>query len=707
MSGIDKFKDTFREEAHELLANLEDYMLELESKPEDPELLSAVFRVMHTIKGSSAMFGFDLISRFTHDIESIMDDVRSGKIEINKMLIDLTLQSKDLIKELLDPDLEDTSVFTDRVNVLLSAFHQEVAGSGSADDGDSLPEKENESDSKSYSIDEERTYRILFTPDDDIFLSGTKPVMLLEELQLMGSYTSVAHMEKVPSLDKIDPEKCYISWEIAVTTAVPLNEIREVFIFIENDSKITFELIEDYSEEDAEPKRIGEILLNKGIIEPETIETALKSQRKIGEVLLDNNILSEEDLEAALQEQTQIRQVKEKKTQTQNTIRVDSHKLDELVDLVGELVTLQARFTQMANHKKDTAFVSVSEHLERLSSDLRDNTMSLRMLPIGTTFSRYKRLVRDLSTELGKEIELFAEGGETELDKSVLDRLNDPLVHIIRNSIGHGIEIPSVRKKNGKNNVGNITLRAKHSGAFVEITIEDDGAGIDAKELVKKAVANNIISSSDVLKEKEIFDLIFSAGFSTAKEVTSVSGRGVGMDVVKKEIDALRGSVSVESNLGEGTRIILSIPLTLAIIEGLLIRIENDYFVIPLNSVEACIELTAEEQDLHPNRNVINYRGSILPYIRIKDTFEIEGERKDIEQIVVIHSNDSICGFVVDEVVGDYQTVIKSLGFVYRNIEGVSGATILGDGSIALILDIAKLSLIAKEQEKIKLSNEQ
>ncbi len=384
-------------------------------------------------------------------------------------------------------------------------------------------------------------------------------------------------------------------------------------------------------------------------------------------------------------------------------MRVSSDKLDALVDLVGELVTLQARISQVSLIVHDTQLTSMSEQLERLTADLRDNAMTLRMLPIGTTFSKFKRLVRDLSDDLGKKIEMETSGAETELDKTVIEKLNDPLIHLIRNCIDHGIETPDVRAKAGKNETGTIKLSALHSGASVIITVEDDGTGLNRKAILSKAVQRGIVGPDDELSDEELCGLIFAPGFSTAQKVTSVSGRGVGMDVVKKEIESLGGFVTVKSEEGKNTRVILSIPLTLAIIEGFLVKVGSDFYVLPLSSVEACIELTQEERAQHKGRRIINFRNEILSYVRLRDVFEIEGDEREIEQIVVVRSLDMRVGFVVDQVIGDYQTVIKSLGRIYKDVEGVSGATILGDGTVALILDINKLADIAHREETAEL----
>jgi two-component system chemotaxis sensor kinase CheA len=409
--------------------------------------------------------------------------------------------------------------------------------------------------------------------------------------------------------------------------------------------------------------------------------------------LVDEGFVSQDKVEAALAEQKHVNELQEKQKieQAVATIRVAADKLDKLVDLVGELVTVQARLTQKANTSNAPELLVISEEVERLTEELRDNTMSIRMVPIGATFSKFKRLVRDLSQSLQKEIELSTEGAETELDKTVIEQLNDPLVHIIRNSIDHGIESPNEREAAGKPREGMLHLSARHSGANVLVEISDDGNGLDSELIRSKAVERGIIQSDAALSEKEIFNLIFEPGFSTAKKVTGVSGRGVGMDVVKRTIDLLRGSVEIMSEKGTGTTITLKLPLTLSIIEGLLVAIGSNFFVLPLSSVEECLQLTHEDIARSHGRHIANVRGEITPYIRLREKFGIKGHMPDIEQIVITEVDRTRIGFVVDSVIGQYQTVIKSLGRVYRDVDGVSGATILGDGSVALIVDLNHL----------------
>ncbi|MBN2656439.1 MAG: chemotaxis protein CheA [Spirochaetales bacterium] len=703
---VDQFKEAFREEAFELLIELEDALLRLEEEPDDPETISSVFRIMHTIKGSAAMFGFDDISLFTHEVENIMDLLRAGKLSVTKELIDMTLTSRDYIRIMLE---DSSKKLNEEVNTLLAAFKAEVRKQNSdlsevkSHDVSEVPYRSDDKhadESDPYISDELITYRIIFCPENNIFLSGTNPLLLLAELRELGEISIIAVKEEIPSLTAINPEFNYTSWEIILSTTTPEEEIRDVFIFVESSAEVRITAISDSHDESG--KKIGEILVDRGIVKSEDINKILTSQKKVGEVLIENNLVTKPQLDSALEEQQQINTLMERKKTitTSGSVRVDSVKLDELVDLVGEMVTVQAHLSELASHKQDASIISISEQLERLTAELRDNSMSMRMLPIGTTFSKFKRLVRDLSADLGKGIALVTVGGETELDKTVIEKLNDPLVHLIRNSIDHGIESPEERIAAGKPAGGTITLSARHSGASVIITVADDGAGLDTVRIRRKAIDKGLILPDEDLPESELFKLIFAAGFSTSSTITKVSGRGVGMDVVRKEIETLGGMVSISSEAGKGTAIELKLPLTLAIIEGLLVQIDDEFYVFPLSVVEECVEHIQGEHE-NGKQNIASVRGEILPFIRLRDFFDIKGDQPEIEQLIVVNTHDHRIGFIVDEVIGDYQTVIKTLGSIYKDVEGLSGGTILGDGSIALILDVLKITQIVQKEEKL------
>jgi two-component system chemotaxis sensor kinase CheA len=537
------------------------------------------------------------------------------------------------------------------------------------------------------------TFRVTFKPAQDILLSGSNPELLVKEVAALGEASVSAITANMPNLDEMEPEKCYTYWEIILTTDKTENDIRDVFIFVEDDCKVDIKVIDDFSGGTDQLKKIGEILIEKGEISTEDL-TALMSERKlIGEVMVEKGLISRDALDAALTEQHHVKQMREQKTAAESiaSVRVPSEKLDFLVDLVGELVTVQARLSQIATSENNQEMLKVAEEVERLVSELRDNTMSIRMLEIGSTFSKFKRLVRDLSVELGKEIELVTHGGETEIDKTVIEKLGDPLVHLIRNSIDHGIETPQERIAAGKEPKGHITLSATHSGGNVLIEIADDGKGINKEAVLKKARANGLVAENAELPEKEIFELIFASGFSTAEKVSSVSGRGVGMDVVRRNIESLRGSIDIMSVQGKGTTITLKLPLTLAIIDGLLVVIGGQFFIIPLSIVNECIEFNEAANKSSSGRRIIMVRNELIPYIHLRSFFNITEEAPEIQQIVIIELEGKRIGFVVDSVVGDHQTVIKSLGKAFRDIECISGATVLGDGSVALIVDVHKI----------------
>jgi len=725
--GLDKMAGIFLEEASDLLEKLEDHLLKLEQNPEDMDTVGAVFRTMHTIKGSAGMFGFNSVSRFTHQAENTFDEVRNGRVAVTSELITLTLNARDHIRNMLsEPEnkelMEVTESLISQFQVYLlqnsidgkpvkpdsdieekstqeiptqSAKTQEIQNNEVISfNGNSQPVTETKAATPKKDEDlSEVTYRISFVPDVDIFLNGTKPHSLIAELSEMGDISIIPYYTTIPSLQEIDPTKCYMSWDIILTTTKTENDIQDVFMFLDSASKISIKKLSDFSQENPQQKKLGEILIEKNLVTADEISAAIGYQKPLGQLLTDKKIVTVEDVQSALAEQKHIKNQIEKKSQEQNsqTIKVNSTKLDKLIDLVGELVTFNARLTQLSGGLHSPHLSTLSEQGERLILELRDTTMDMRMLPIGTIFSRFRRLVRDLSSETQKSIELITEGEETELDKTVIEKLNDPLVHLIRNSIDHGIEKPNVRESKGKNPQGKVTLKAQHVGAFVLITIEDDGAGLDLEKIRKKAIDKGLISPNDELTENQTADLIFMPGFSTADKITSISGRGVGMDVVKRDIASLGGSVSVSTTKDKGSKFILKIPLTLAIIEGILFQVGENSFVLPLSNVVECLKFQT-----NPNQtkfcSTTKIREDMVPYIDLRNFFDINTPRPEQQQIVIVTDQDSKIGIVIDKVIGNYQTVIKPLGKLYKNVQGISGATILGDGSVALILDVYKLS---------------
>jgi len=696
---------TYREEALELLSELETSLLELEDTPDDSDLINRVFRAMHTIKGSGAMFGFDDIASFTHEVETVFDMVRNGHMTVTKQLLDLTLKSRDHILALLDESAGRGHVDRSQGSEIIDSLRCLLPQNQTTENGSQTPR--NTQVSPEDQPDDESTWRIRFRPNRELLLCGSNPISLLNELRSLGTCHVIAQLDDIPLLDDLASEHCYLYWDIILTTTRGEDAIKDVFIFVEDDCDIKIELIDSGSPIDREQgyKKLGYILVERGDLSVDEMQATLLQQKRFGELLVEQGIVTPGKVQSALVEQQHVKTVRQERSTSASTdsaasIRVPAERLDQLINLVGEMVTVQAHLSQVSLARGDSTFIAISEEVERLTNELRDTALNIRMLPIGSTFSKFKRLVRDLSQELGKEIEMETFGAETELDKTVIEKLNDPLVHIIRNSIDHGIETPDIRRAAGKPSAGTVCLGAVHSGDSVLLTIKDDGAGLNRDAIRAKAVERGLLAATAEVSDKEIYAMIFAPGFSTASKITNVSGRGVGMDVVKRSIQDLRGTIEVDSIRGSGTTITLKIPLTLAIIESLLVKIGDSHFVLPLAAVEECVELTREDVKNAHGRNLAIIRGNLTPYISLREQFGITGERPDIEQIVIVLVNGTRIGFVVDFVVGEHQTVIKPLGRLYQDIKGVSGATILGDGSVALILDPGVLTQCAERDEQ-------
>lgn len=691
-------EDTFREEADELLVDLEAVMLELEEQPDDSDSVDRAFRVMHTIKGSGSMFGFDKLAAFTHHLENAFDLVRGGDLKITKELISISLDSGDHIRSLLEEKESNSELdkcsenLISRLNVLVGVPDDEH------DDAQSQNDTGVVSAQKEEDLCAMQTYRISLKPDENSFANGMDPLPVLRELSAIGNSEITVSVNNLPVFTEMDAEKSYFSWDVLLTTDEPKNIIDDVFIFVDDDWDIKIDVVgqSGHWSDIPDNKNLGEILIEKGDATAEQIEHARAQQKKIGEILTESENIPPEKVKAALKEQEAVKKVhNDRKAAEVVNVKVPAAKLDVLMDLVGELVIAQARLNESANTLQDASLISVSEDMERLTTELRDNTLGLRMLPIGTTFGRFRRLVRDLSNDLDKKIALVTEGAETELDKTVIDKLGDPLVHLIRNSIDHGIETPDVRLAAGKPEKGTVLLSAVHSESNVIVTIKDDGAGLNADAIREKAIERGVITEESTPTDQELYNLIFDAGFSTAKTVSSVSGRGVGMDVVKRSIQALRGKVTIDSDPGEGSTVTIVLPLTLAIIEGLLIGVSDEYYVIPLSLVEECIELNTEEIQQANGNRLVEVRGELVPYMRLRECFVNSSTTPEIEQVIIVKNGDARFGFTADEVIGQHQTVIKGLGKMYDGVKGLSGATILGNGSVALILDAPALIELA------------
>lgn len=676
---------TFLMEVEDLLQTLEESLLDLENQPENRELVDQAFRALHTIKGSGAMFGFEQLAAFTHHVETAFDQVRAGKVDATHELINLTLASMDYMRILIDSPEDCDRIREKTLLESLKSIVGDYSGTPTAAASQSLAVAQ-----------EERTCRIRVRFDPSVLGSGTNPLLLLQEIRDLGSVTVVAITDDIPPLEELKPTDCLLWWDILLTTDQPESAIRDVFIFVEDETDLSISHLQGVNDDGA--GRLGEILLEKGDITQEDLEHCLRMQQKIGSLLVSRGVISRDRIESALAEQ-QVREKAKAHIGAESNVKVPASRLDDLMDLVGEMVIAQARLAQQASLSPDLALKAVAEEMSRLAGELRDTTMTMRMLPIGTLFGKFRRVVRDLSDELGKTVELSMSGEETELDKTVIDSLNDPLVHLIRNSIDHGIEAEPQRLASGKSASGKLHLSAQHSGAQVLISVRDDGKGMDRKAIRARAEERGLIEPGEEVSDSELFSMIFQAGFSTASSVSAVSGRGVGMDVVKRTIDNLRGSIDIASESGGGSTVTLKLPLTLAIIDGLRVEVGSAHYVIPLPVVEECVELTRKQDEASDGRSFLNIRGDIVPYLRLWQIFGEKGPTEDIQKVVIVAFGGKRVGLVVDRVVGQHQTVIKSLSSLHADVEEFSGATIMGDGSVALILDVHHLIASAQDQE--------
>jgi two-component system chemotaxis sensor kinase CheA len=724
----------FSEESSELLQESEYILLKLEDEPHSDELINDLFRTIHTIKGSAGLFGFDDVVAFTHVAESVMGQLRDKEISFDDDLMGLLLDSRDQISQLVAHVLDDAKLpisdtlrktgerLLKKLNKYL-AIKTPITPSGLT--SQSVTGTLTDIETGLGSAESERVgndyWHISVRFNRNVLADGMDPLSFLRYLNQIGQYISMTTLlTDLPLLDEINPEESYLGFEISLDSSGSKESIAEVFEFVKEDCQLHIlpprSILSGYiSLIDALPEEnmaIGEILVASGALTKDELLEALEyqnlhtitetidndkavniqSKTLLGDVLVEKNMTDISTVDAALKKQEK---TKESKNAEQQTVRVNAEKLGDLINLVGELVISSAHTELKAKQTEQAELLETAENLTRLVEEIRDATLSLRMVQIGDTFNRFKRVVRDISKELGKNVDLQISGGDTELDKTVVEKISDPLMHLIRNSMDHGIEKPNARTAVGKSETAVIKLEAYHDSGSIVLKISDDGAGLNPDILIAKAIENGLISAKQQLTAPEIQRLIFAPGFSTAKEVTNISGRGVGMDVVNKNIEALRGQISVDSELGIGTNFTIRLPLTLAIIEGFQVQVGKASYVIPLDLIEECIEL--DEQHAKKGEYV-DLRGEVMPYLHLSEVFN-DGSDSDSnidrkgkrDNIVVVQYAGQKAGLVVDELLGEHQTVIKPLGKIFQNLKGISGATILGSGEVAMIIDVPAL----------------
>lgn len=683
MSAMDP-TEIFRQEASELFEVLEGALLDLGQRPDDRELVDSAFRALHTIKGSGAMFGFDKVASFTHEFETAFDRVRKGEIKPTQELISVALAAKDYIRALIeDPQSTD--------DVIGEAILDDLKRFVSFDQPAAAVIEIAEAPPLAPGGSKQAGWHLHLEFESHILRNGSNPLDLLEDLCKLGPCFVVPITDGVPFLDEMEPEDCYLKWDVKLHAACNKDAIDDVFMFVQDEMKLTLSPL-DHAEAPP-PAPLFQLLDD----EPATAEMAAPVAEAVAEQPIAKAEPQSEAKPEIKREAAPSRRDDAKQERGIATVRVQAERLDELMDRVGELVIAQARLTQLAASGSDLSIKMIAEEIERLASSLRDTTMGARMVPIGSLFGRFRRLVHDLSRDLSKPVEFVTSGEDTELDKTMIECLADPLVHLIRNAIDHGIEDTATRAANGKTEQGRIELAAVHSGAQVLVTVKDNGGGLNTARIRAKAEEQGLIAAGAVLTDHEIHQFLFHPGFSTAQTISALSGRGVGMDVVKRTIENMRGSIDLSTRPGQGTTVTLRLPLTLAIIEGLLIRVGEGRYIIPLPAVEECVELTAEDERSR-GRNFLNVRGNLVPFLRLRDILSVEGTPDQHQKTIIISTGETQVGLVADQIIGNHQTVIKSLSKLHSDVTIFSGATILGDGTAALILDVAQLVALAQSK---------
>ena len=715
----DEYLQTFVIECRELLEQMEEALLIVELAADDPEIINAIFRAAHTIKGSAGMFGLDTIVTFTHAAESVLDLVRSDDVAMTSALAALFIEAHDHLKLLInqvaegsepEPDIENQgkSLIAQLDAYLNPSVTEQVEHSAEVPAVHQFTLEREQND-----VVGTDHWHISLRFGPEVFRNGMDPFSFVRCLSNLGNIVQlVTVIDAIPAAEDMDPESCYLGFEISFSSNADKLAIESIFNFVLSDCTIHLlppyskvseyqQLIADLSEQDM---RLGEILVKCGTLTPKELEKILnfqaeqsdELQQPIGEVLIEHRLVSAPLVATALEKQQQIKD--HKKTES-SLIRVDAEKLDELINLVGELIIAGAGTSLIAQRANMADLVESTATLSRLVEEVRDSALALRMVQIGGTFNRFQRVVRDVSKELGKDVDLVISGGDTELDKTVVEKIGDPLTHLVRNSMDHGIETAELRIARGKPAKGTLKLNAYHDAGSIVIEVIDDGGGLNKEKILSKAIERGLVSESANLSDKEIYNLIFEAGFSTADTVSNLSGRGVGMDVVRRNIQALRGTVDLDSVEGQGSTVRIRLPLTLAIIDGFMVGVGNCAYVIPLDMVVECIELRAWADD-EGDGQYLNLRGEVLPYRRLRDHFAFEGDRVQRENVVVVRYGEHKAGLVVDKLMGEFQTVIKPLGQLFKGEKSIGGFTILGSGEVALIVDVPGLmSQVEQERE--------
>ena len=681
---MQQFHQVFFEESFEGLDAMESGLLNLDLGDVNADDINTIFRAAHSIKGGSGTFGFSAVSNFTHVMETLLDEMRDGRRKVTQAAINVLLGSVDCLREMMQAIRSESEINLNSVNQHKQALEDELqtGGNGQAAAAASVatPAAAAMSDVDSAIVG----WVISFSPHKDMLKTGNDPVRLFRELATLGDLTVTADLQGVPDLPELDPEDCHLSWRLSIGSPIPVQAIEEIFDWVEDDCDLALQAV--YGKQRAALAATSAALA----VETAAAASSAAPTAKAAPAADSNEGGKKADSKPAVK--------------ASSSIRVDTGKIDALINMVGELVITQSMLSLVGEHfqiaKLDQLKNGLSQ-LERHTRELQESVMNIRMLPISFVFSRFPRLAHDISSKLGKKIELKLVGENTEVDKTVVELLSDPLVHLVRNSLDHGIEMPDVRSAAGKPETGTVVLEAYHRGGNIVIEVRDDGKGLDKEKLRAKAIEKGLISSDAVLNDKQCYELIFMPGFSTAEQLTDISGRGVGMDVVRRNIQALGGNIELISELGKGSTIAIHLPLTLAILDGQSIAVGDETYILPLGAIIESLNIKEELVNRVVGKGeTFLLRGRYLPIIRLHNIFKVphpKATRLTDGLLVVVEGQGERYGLFVDDLLGQQQVVIKSLEANYRRIEGVSAATILGDGSVALILDIPGLVRLANQ----------
>ena len=693
----------FISEAAEQIEAIETLLLELEEQPDNRDLLDSLFRCAHTVKGSAGIFGLNRVVEFTHHVETLLDKMRDGDIDLTPEISTLLLQCNDQIKFLVDTAADESADTAEQKETradLVDQLKELTEGEHESQEVTAVAVKEDPKPG------EAGVWKISARFGIDTFRNGMDPLSIARYLSSIGKVVSVrGEAESVPSLLNLDPESCYLGFKIELETAASRADIEGAFSFVIEDCQLDVVAPETANqkmaraiEEMPETPRLGEMLVSVGAVTADKLQEALTTQKsskvktpkpKIGDLLESQAGVAPEVVEAALGKQQKIR---EAAPSEERYIRVQADRLDAVINLLGELVIAGAGATLLARETRETGLIEANLHMNALIEEIRNGTLGLRMVPVGDTFNRFRRVVRDTASSLGKEVNFEIIGGDAELDKSMVEKIADPLMHLVRNSLDHGLETPQERMAAGKTSYGKLVLSARHETGAILIRIEDDGRGINRDRVLQRAWNRGLVEQGVVPSDDAINMLIFEPGFSTAEQVTNLSGRGVGMDVVRRNIEALRGSIRLNNRPGKGLQVDIRLPLTLAIIDGFLVGVGKSKFVLPLQSVVEVIESAGDDVKVDAyGRHCLELRGVVLPVVRLRTLYSIESSRPERVSVVVVNSTRGQYGIEVEVLLGQYQTVIKPLGRLFKTLRGISGSSILGSGEVALILDSSSL----------------